>query len=116
MNKNNIELSIIEKKIDISSMNTIELINFIILEVENVKQLYKKGQEKKQLVLNIVDDFLRDPDNIFSKSNNHQVIFSLLNLNNNKLISDIIDNIIYCANGNLNIKNNKSKCFSCFHK
>jgi len=111
MNKNNIELRIIEKQISIQTITTLDLINFIILEVENVKELYKKGADKKQLVLDIIEDFIKDADNIFCKANNHEIIYSLLNLKNTKLISEVIDNIIYCANGNLNIKSNKKKFF-----
>lgn len=113
MNKNNIELKIIEKEISITSITTLDLINFIILEVENVKELYKKGADKKQLVLDIIEDFIRDADNIFCKANNHEIIYSLLNLKNTKLIEEIVDNIIYCANGNLKLKSNKKK-FLCF--
>lgn len=113
MNKNNIELAIIQKDITITTITTIDLINFIILEVENVKELYKKGEQKKQLVLDIIEDFIRDADNIFCKANHHEIIYSLLNLQNSKIISEIIDNIIYCANGNLNIKSNKKKKFFC---
>ena len=113
MNKNNIELAIIQKEITITTITTINLINFIILEVENVKELYKKGEQKKQLVLDIIEDFIRDADNIFCKANHHEIIYSLLNLQNMKIISEIIDNIIYCANGNLNIKSNKKKKFFC---
>ena len=111
MNKNNIELAIIEKEIIISNITTIDLINFIILEVENVKELYKKGSDKKQLVLDIIDDFIRDADNIFCKANNHDVIYSLLNLKNCKLISEIIDNIIYCTTGKLDLNIKKKKFF-----
>lgn len=111
MDKNNIELKIIEKQLDISNIGTIDLINFIILEVENVKELYKKGLEKKQLVIDIIEDIIKDADNIFCKANNHEIIYSLLNLKNTKIINDIIDNIVYCANGNLNFKQNKNKFF-----
>ena len=111
MNKNNIELAIIEKEIIISNITTRDLINFIILEVENVKELHKKGSDKKHLVLDIIDDFIRDADNIFCKANNHDIIYSLLNLKNCKLISEIIDNIIYCANGKLDLNIKKKKFF-----
>lgn len=117
MNMNNIELKIIEKEINISEMTTIELINFIILEVENVKELYKKGLEKKQLVLDIIEDFIRDADNMFCKANKYDIIYSLLNLKNAKLIEEIIDNIVYCANGNLKLNSkSSSKSSSCSKK
>lgn len=113
MNKNNIELAIIQKEITINNITTIDLINFIILEVENVKELSKKGAEKKQLVLDIIEDFIRDADNIFCKANHHEIIYSLLNLQNTKIIGELIDNIIYCANGNLILNSNKKKKFFC---
>ena len=113
MNKNNIELAIIQKDITINNISTIDLINFIILEVENVKELYKKGVEKKQLVLDIIEDFIRDADNIFCKANHHEIIYSLLNLQNTKLIGEIIDNIIYCANGKLDLNLKKKNKFFC---
>ena len=114
MNKNNIELKIIEKGIDMNIIKPIDLLNFIILEVEELKELKKKGAQKKQLVLDIIEDFIRDADNIFCKSNNHDVIYSLLNLKNSNIIGDIIDNIIYCANGNLYLNSTlKKKKFFC---
>ena len=48
MNKNNIELKIIEKGIDMNIIKPIDLLNFIILEVEELKELKKKGAQKKQ--------------------------------------------------------------------
>ena len=115
MNKNNIELAIIQKEISIATIKTIDLINFIILEVENIKELYKKGEEKKQLVLDIIEDFIKDANNIFCRVNNHEIIYSLLNLQNTKLIGEIIDNIIYCANGNLNVNSTKKTKFFCLY-
>ena len=115
MNKNNIELKIIEKSIDINTITTFDLINFIIQEVEEVKDLKKKGPEKKQLVINLIEDFIIDGENIFCKSNNHSVIYDLITLKNTNMIGAMIDNFIYCANGklNLDLKSNKKKCF-CF--
>lgn len=113
MNKNNIELAIIQKDIVITEIKTIDLINFIIMEVENVKELYKKGEQKRQLVLDIVNDFIIDADNIFCKANNHDIIYSLLNLQNNKLIGEIVDNIVFCANGKLDLNLKKKNKFFC---
>jgi len=117
MNKNNIELKIIEKSIDINTVTTFDLINFIIQEVEEIKLLKKKGPEKKQLVINLIEDFIIDAENIFCKSNNHSVIYDLITLKNTNMIGAMIDNFIYCANGKLNLvsnlKSNKKKCF-CF--
>lgn len=115
MNKNNIELKIIEKEMDINKITCVDLINFIIMEVDNIKDLYKKGKEKKELVLLIIDDFINDVNNIFCKAENVDIIYSLINLKNTKLISEIIDNIVYCANGNLNLGsgNKKKNRFIC---
>jgi hypothetical protein len=118
MNKNNIELKIIDKKIDINTISTFDLINFIIQEVEEIKELDKKGPEKKQLVINLIEDFVVDENNIFCKSGNLNIIYSLITLKNTNMIGEIIDNIIYCANGKLNLdlisKSKKKKCFCLF--
>ena len=47
MNKNNIELKLVNNNVDLNSINAIQLISFIMEEIELLKHL--KGNEKKRI-------------------------------------------------------------------
>lgn len=105
----NLELKIANK----INMNVMEFITLIMEEVEFDRSL-KKGCEKKEKVIDIINEFLTNDNNIFIKNNNLAIINNLSNLNSNNLISDIIENIISCSSGAVKInKVLKSNCF-CF--
>jgi hypothetical protein len=100
----------IANKID---MNVMEFITLIMEEVEFDGSL-KKGCEKKGKVIDIINEFLTNDNNIFIKNNNLAIINNLANLNSNNMITDVIENIIKCSSGAVNInKAIKSSCF-CF--
>jgi hypothetical protein len=100
----------IANKID---MNIMEFITLIMEEVEFDRSL-KKGCDKKEKVIDIINEFLTNDNNIFIKNNNVAIINNLANLNSNNMISDIIENIIKCSSGAVKINNAiKSSCF-CF--
>ena len=110
MDKNNIEIKLIKHNIDLNSINSIQLITFIMEEIELLKHL--KGNEKKELVINILKEFIDNNDNVFTKSNNQNIIISITSLINSDIILDIIDTIVACAAGAIKINNEiKSKCF-----
>ena len=114
MNKNNIELKLINNNIDLNSINAIQLISFIMEEIETVKDL--KGQQKKDAVISILQEFIMNDDNVFIKSNNPTIIISIHNLLDNQIATDIIDTIVLCANGAIKINEKiKDNCF-CFFK
>jgi hypothetical protein len=114
MNKNNIELKLINNNIDLNSINAIQLISFIMEEIETVKDL--KGQQKKDAVISILQEFIMNDDNVFIKSNNPTIIISIHNLLDNQIATDIIDTIVLCANGAIKINEKiKANCF-CFFK
>jgi len=102
----------IANKID---MNVMEFITLIMEEVEFDGSL-KKGHEKKGKVIDIINEFLTNDNNIFIKNNNLAIINNLANLNSNNMITDVIENIIKCSSGAVNINNAiKSSCL-CFNK
>jgi len=110
MDKNKIELKLINHSIDLNSINAIQLITFIMEEIELLSHL--KGDDKKALVIKILQEFINNDDNIFIKSNNVNIINSINNLLENKIIFDIIDTIVTCADGALKINNQiKTNCF-----
>ena len=110
MDKNNIELKLIKHNIDLNSINSIQLITFIMEEIELLKHL--KGNEKKELVINILKEFIDNNDNVFIKANNQNIIIAISNLLNTNIALDIIDTIVECADGAIKINNKiKSNCF-----
>ena len=114
MDKNNIEIKLIKHNIDLNSINSIQLITFIMEEIELLKHL--KGNEKKELVINILKEFIDNNDNIFIKANNENIIIAINSLLNTNIALDIIDTIVECADGAIKINNEiKSNCF-CFKK
>jgi Flp pilus assembly CpaF family ATPase len=109
MDKNNIELKLIKHNIDLNSINSIQLITFIMEEIELLKHL--KGNEKKDLVINILTEFINSNDNVFIKSNNQNIIIAITSLLNSNIALDIIDTIVSCADGAIKINNEiKSSC------
>jgi hypothetical protein len=68
-------------------MEEIELINNI------------KGNDKKNLVISILNDFVKNNDNIFNMANNNDILTNINHLLESKLIGDIIDTLVSCANG-----------------
>jgi Flp pilus assembly CpaF family ATPase len=109
MDKNNIELKLIKHNIDLNSINSIQLITFIMEEIELLKHL--KGNEKKDLVINILTEFINSNDNVFIKSNNQNIIIAITSLLNSNIALDIIDTIVACADGAIKINNEiKSSC------
>lgn len=114
MDKTIIEKKIIENDLNISTINYIQLITYILEEINTKYRLkYISNEEKKRLIKKILLEFINDGDNIFCKNNNHQLIYSLINLNNINNIDDVINIIITCLNNSNNIKKHK-KCFICF--
>ena len=110
MDKNNIELKLIKHNIDLNSINSIQLITFIMEEIELLKHL--KGNEKKELVINILKEFINNNDNVFIKANNQNIIIAITSLLNTNIALDIIDTIVLCADGAIKINNEiKSSCF-----
>jgi Flp pilus assembly CpaF family ATPase len=110
MDKNNIELKLLNHNIDLNSINSIQLITFIMEEIELLKHL--KGNDKKELVINILKEFIDNNDNVFIKANNQNIIISITSLLNSNIALDIIDTIVACANGAIKINNEiKSNCF-----
>ena len=110
MDKNNIEVKLINHNIDLNSINSIQLITFIMEEIELLKHL--KGNDKKELVINILKEFIDNNDNVFIKANNQNIIISITSLLNSNIALDIIDTIVACADGAIKINNKiKSNCF-----
>uniref|UniRef100_A0A6C0EPW4 Uncharacterized protein n=1 Tax=viral metagenome TaxID=1070528 RepID=A0A6C0EPW4_9ZZZZ len=114
MDKNNIEIKLINNNIDLNIINSIQLITFIMEEIELLKHL--KGNEKKELVINILKEFINNNDNVFIKANNENIIIAITSLLNTNIALDIIDTIVSCADGAIKINNEiKSNCF-CLNK
>jgi len=113
MDKHIIEKLILENDFNIASINYIQLIIFILNEID-YRFKYVTYEEKKALVNNILTEFINDGNNIFCKSNNHQLIYNLINLYNKNNINEIINIIIICIDGSNNIKRKKKKRFFCF--
>ena len=110
MDKNNIEIKLIKHNIDLNSINSIQLITFIMEEIELLKHL--KGNEKKELVINILKEFIDNNDNVFIKANNQNIIIAVSHLLNTNIALDIIDTIVACADGAIKINNDiKASCF-----
>ena len=110
MDKNNIEIKLIKHNIDLNSINSIQLITFIMEEIELLKHL--KGNEKKELVITILTEFSNNNDNVFIKANNQNIIIAISSLLNSNIALDIIDTIVACADGAIKINNEiKSNCF-----
>jgi hypothetical protein len=108
-----IENVLIENKIDVRKINSIQLITIAMEVVEKNKDL--KGSEKKDKVINIIKEFATNDNNIISKCGNNTTIEHLNMLLSNELVSDVIENIIYCAEGAIELnKKIKSSCF-CFN-
>ena len=110
MDKNNIEIKLIKHNIDLNSINSIQLITFIMEEIELLKHL--NGNEKKELVINILKEFIDNNDNVFIKANNQNIIIAVSHLLNTNIALDIIDTIVACADGAIKINNDiKASCF-----
>ena len=77
-------------------------------QVETIKDL--KGNAKKEYVINILKEFINNDENIFTKSNNLNLIINVNQLLESDIILDIIDTIVLCVDGvvkiNTKIKNN----------
>ena len=107
-----IEKILVINNTDIKNLNSMQLIAFVMEEVEKSKNL--KGIDKKNKVIEIMKEFVNNNDNIFIKSENTTIINNLNLILNNELISDIIENILTCAEGTFNFNTKiKSRCF-CF--
>jgi hypothetical protein len=114
MDKDNIELKLINHRIDLNLINSIQLITFIMEEVELLKTL--KGADKKIVVINILNEFIKDDNNVFIKVNNLNIIIALNKLLESQIVLDIIDTIVACADGAIKINDKiKTNCF-CFSK
>jgi hypothetical protein len=114
MDKDNIELKLINLSIDLNSINSIQLITFIMEEVELLKTL--KGADKKVVVINILTEFIKDDNNVFIKANNQNIIIAINKLLESQIVLDIIDTIVACADGAIKINDKiKTSCF-CFSK
>jgi hypothetical protein len=114
MDKDNIELKLINLSIDLNSINSIQLITFIMEEVELLKTL--KGADKKVVVINILNEFIKDDNNVFIKANNQNIIIAINKLLESQIVLDIIDTIVACADGAIKINDKiKTSCF-CFSK
>jgi hypothetical protein len=111
MDKNYIENYIIQNNIDISALSSIQLITIIMEQVETIKGL--KGADKKNYVIRLLNELIGSDDNLFIKTNNLTLIINTSKLLENNIIGDIIDTIISCINGDVNLKSNikKACCF-----
>jgi len=98
-----LENVLIQNNVDIRKINSMQFITIVMEEVEKNKDL--KGSQKKERVIS----------NILSKADNKTTVEHLNTLLSSELISDIIENIIYCAEGAVELnKKIKSTCF-CFN-
>ena len=96
-----------DKKISI--LNSIQLLTLLIEEVEKFDNMY--GNEKKQYVINTLEEIAKGDDGILGTEDDiiPQYIYeSLKILIESNLISDIIDNMINIYN-----KKSKSSNFCC---
>lgn len=111
MDKNYIENYIIQNNIDISALSSIQLITILMEQVETIKGL--KGADKKNYVIRLLNELIGSDDNLFIKTNNLTLILNTSKLLETNMIGDIIDTIISCINGDVNLKSNikKACCF-----
>jgi hypothetical protein len=96
-----------DKKITI--LNSIQLLTLLIEEVEKFGNLY--GNEKKQYVINTLEEIAKGDDGIIGTDDDiipEYIYESLKILIESNLISDIIDNMINIYN-----KSSKKSCFCC---
>ena len=80
-------------------------------QVETIKNL--DGSAKKDYVIKILKEFINNDENIFTKSNNLNLIININQLLDSNIILDIIDTIVLCVDGVVKI-NNKIKNNCCF--
>ena len=113
MNKNYIENHIINNNIDISTLSPIKLITILMEQMETIKGI--NGQEKKNYVIRLLNEFIENDENIFIKANNINLIINIKLLLDSKVISDIIDTVVLCVDGAINI-NKKIRSGCCFPK
>lgn len=113
MDKNYIENHIINNNIDISSLSSIKLITILMEQMEKIKDI--TGPEKKKYVIQLLNEFINNDDNIFIESNNLNLIINIKLLLDSKVIDDIIDTVVLCVDGAIDI-NNKIKNNCCFPK
>lgn len=100
--------SIIDNK-KITILNSIQLLTLLIDEVEKIGNLY--GNEKKQYVINTLEEIAKGDDGIIGTDDDiipEYIYESLKILIESNLISDIIDNMINIYN-----KSSKKSCFCC---
>lgn len=109
MDKSYIENHIINNNIDIKTLSPIKLITILMEHIETIKNI--NGEEKKNYVIRILNDFINTDDNIFIKANNNNLIINIKLLLDSKVVSDIIDTVVLCVDGAVNINNQiKSSC------
>lgn len=108
MNKTAIETKLTTKDYDLTSSNPVQLITFIMEEIELLSNM--TGSQKKALVLEIIKDFINSDNNIFIINNNNDIINHLIKLIETQIASDIIDMIVKCADGNININIRNPSC------
>lgn len=110
-NKHILETKIINNNFEIATMTVLQLITFIMEEIELINNI--KGSDKKKLVISILDDFSKNNDNIFNMASNTEIIKNITYLLESNIISDIIDSLVSCANGlvKLHAPIKKSCCF-----
>lgn len=113
MDKNYIENHIITNNINISTLSSIKLITILMEQIETIKGI--TGPEKKKYVIQLLNDFINNDDNIFIKSNNLNLIINIKLLLDSNVIDDVIDTIVLCVDGAIQI-NNKIKSNCCFPK
>jgi hypothetical protein len=105
-----LENILIQNNVDIRKINSMQFITIVMEEVEKNKDL--KGSQKKERVISIIKEFVNNDNNILSKADNKTTVEHLNTLLSSELISDIIENIIYCAEGAVELnKKIKSTCF-----
>jgi hypothetical protein len=99
---------ILNNIINTNDMNSITVIQFIKITMEKVEIFENKtGEEKKLIVISILNDFIRLYENYLALE-----IKKLLETN---YIYHIIETFIVASKEkiNINIKNNKKCCFIC---
>lgn len=94
-------LTNIISKYDMNSISVIEMVKITMEIVEKMKD--KGGEEKKLIVISILDEFVKIYEN--------SLAFEIKSLIENKLINHIIETFIFASKNK--IKLNLNKCNNC---
>ena len=103
---NNDILTNIISKYDINTINVIEFVKITMEIVEKIEN--KGGKEKKLIVINILEDFVKIYEN-------NSLAIEIKSLIDNGFISLMIEAFVFASKNkiNINLKNCKKCCFIC---